>query len=196
MNIHDKLTEIQNRIKVKKNHYNKFANYQYRNAADILKELKPLCKEYKCCIVIDVKYIGDNLIECTAIFRDNLQKIKARSVVGVEMDQKGQQMPQRFGSANTYAKKYALDNLLGLDDWVDSDDLNEYIEDDPEDDKSKDNLLENTPNWNKVVKGLNDGYTIEDVQKKYTVTTAQIEKLKKHTKTKLQNKINEYEHIN
>ena len=35
-------------------------------------------------------------------------------------------MPQRFGSASSYGKKYALGNLLLIDDTADSDAINDH----------------------------------------------------------------------
>ena len=50
----------------------------------------------------------------------------ATSVVGVDLDQKGMQMPQRFGAASSYGKKYALGNLFLIDDTKDSDATNTH----------------------------------------------------------------------
>ena len=41
--------------------------------------------------------------------------------VGVDLDQKGMQMPQKFGSASSSGKKYALGNLFLIDDTQDPD---------------------------------------------------------------------------
>ena len=37
-------------------------------------------------------------------------------------------MPQRYGAASSYAKKYALGNLLLIDDTQDSDAMNKHPE--------------------------------------------------------------------
>lgn len=41
MGIHEKLIEIQQRVTVPKNQYNKFGGYYYRNCEDILEGVKP-----------------------------------------------------------------------------------------------------------------------------------------------------------
>jgi hypothetical protein len=41
--------------------------------------------------------------------------------VGVDLNQKGMQTAQQFGAASTYGKKYALGNLLLIDDTEDAD---------------------------------------------------------------------------
>ena len=44
-----------------------------------------------------------------------------RDRVGVDLNQKGMQTAQQFGAASTYGKKYALGNLLLIDDTEDAD---------------------------------------------------------------------------
>jgi hypothetical protein len=50
--------------------------------------------------------------------------VSATAIVGVDMNQKGMQKPQAFGSASSYGKKYALGNLLLIDDTADADATN------------------------------------------------------------------------
>jgi len=52
--------------------------------------------------------------------------IKATAIVGVDLQQKGMQVPQAFGSASSYGKKYALGNLLLIDDTADADATNSH----------------------------------------------------------------------
>ena len=47
-------------------------------------------------------------------------------MVGVDLNQKGMQVPQQFGSASSYGKKYALGNLFLIDDTQDSDASNKH----------------------------------------------------------------------
>ena len=60
-------------------------------------------------------------MESKATVTDGESAIHATAVVGVDLDQKGMQMPQKFGSASSYGKKYALGNLFLIDDTQDSD---------------------------------------------------------------------------
>jgi hypothetical protein len=48
------------------------------------------------------------------------------AIVGVDLDQKGMQMPQRYGAASSYGKKYALGNLFLIDDTQDADATNTH----------------------------------------------------------------------
>ena len=64
------------------------------------------------------------VIKTTATLTDGKETINATAIVGVDLDQKGMQMPQRFGAASSYGKKYALGNLFLIDDTQDSDATN------------------------------------------------------------------------
>ena len=61
------------------------------------------------------------VIKSTATIADESGNIKATAIVGIDLDQKGMQMPQKFGSASSYGKKYALGNLFLIDDTQDAD---------------------------------------------------------------------------
>ena len=55
------LAKIQYELKVQKSNFNKFGNYKYRNAEDILSSLKPLLKKYDSYLVINdtIELIGN-----------------------------------------------------------------------------------------------------------------------------------------
>jgi hypothetical protein len=70
------------------------------------------------------------LLQSTATITDGEgTAIHATSIVGVDVNQKGMQAPQQFGSASSYAKKYALGNLFLIDDTQDSDASNKHGKD-------------------------------------------------------------------
>ncbi len=52
--------------------------------------------------------------------------VDAVALVAVDMDQRGMNAPQKFGSASSYGKKYALGNLFLIDDTADSDATNTH----------------------------------------------------------------------
>lgn len=126
MTLHEKLSTIQQEFKSKKSRYNSFGKYNFRSAEDILEALKPMNKKYGVYFTIDEEYIGDNVIQSTAIISDGETFIKASAIVGVDRNQKGMQVPQQFGSASSYGKKYALGNLLLIDDTADADATNTH----------------------------------------------------------------------
>jgi len=60
-------------------------------------------------------------MKSTATISDGENAIHATALVGVDLNQKGMQTSQQFGAASTYGKKYALGNLLLIDDTEDAD---------------------------------------------------------------------------
>ena len=129
MTLNDKLTEIQTRFKSKKSRFNSFGKYHFRSAEDILEATKPFLKELGVTVTINEELIADNpmpVLKTTASVNDGKSAIHATAIVGVDLNQKGMQTPQQFGSASSYAKKYALGNLFLIDDTADSDATNAH----------------------------------------------------------------------
>jgi len=131
MNIREKLSKIQEEFKAKKSRFNSFGKYNFRSAEDILEALKPMNTKYKVHFTVKENLTLGNdfpIIHSTATIVDNESgdEIIATAIVGVDLNAKGQQMPQRFGSASSYGKKYALGNLLLIDDTADSDATNNH----------------------------------------------------------------------
>ena len=119
--LNQKLAIIQTELKAKKSRFNSFGKYNFRSAEDILEAIKPFLVKYDVSVRLKEKLVGNNIIKSTAIISDGLENIKATSLVGVDTEQKGMQMPQRFGSASSYGKKYSLGNLFLIDDTKDAD---------------------------------------------------------------------------
>ena len=65
-------------------------------------------------------------MQVTAKVSDGKDSIESKAVVGVDLEQKGMQMPQKYGAASSYGKKYALGNLFLIDDTQDSDATNTH----------------------------------------------------------------------
>lgn len=127
MNIYEKLLYIQNELKCSKNQFNKFGNYKYRNAEDILEAVKPICLKYKAVINVKDKIIqvGDRYyVEATAYITD-VEKpgdyIENQAYAREEENKKGMDSSQVTGATSSYARKYALNGLLCIDDTKDTD---------------------------------------------------------------------------
>jgi len=163
----EKLTEIQNELKVKKTRYNSFGKYYFRSAEDILEAIKPLAVKHNVTVTTTEKYLGDGIIRSRAFIKDKLNTIPADAIVAVDENQKGMQRPQKFGTASSYGKKYALGNLFLIDDTQDSDAINKTQKDIK---VTLPKLLINTPQYKNVLKGMKDGNTINDVKEHYTLT--------------------------
>ena len=123
------LIAIQSELKAPKNQFNKFGKYNYRSAEDILEAVKPLLKKYNCVLTINdtVNEVGGyTFISSTAILvnKDGVS-FDVSAPAGIEKAG-GMALPQAFGSAASYAKKYALGNLFLLDDTKDADSTNTH----------------------------------------------------------------------
>lgn len=126
LTLNEKLAIIQTKFKSKKSRFNSFGKYNFRSAEDILEATKPYLLELNVSVTINERLLESNflqfpMLESTATISDNLSSISATAIVGIDLDQKGMQMPQKFGSASSYGKKYALGNLFLIDDTQDPD---------------------------------------------------------------------------
>ena len=176
MTIQEKLSLIQHEFKAKKSRYNSFGKYNFRSAEDILEALKPFNKKYKVYFTVNETWLGDGVIESTASVFDTDGKnfIEAKALVGVDFNQKGMQVPQQFGSASSYGKKYALGNLLLIDDTADADATNTHGK------SSKTKLLKGSDNWGKALSYIQSGGSITAIINKYDVSAEDKSELKSY----------------
>jgi len=122
--LNQKLAVIQTKLKAKKSSYNKFGKFHFRKAEDILEAIKPFLIEHGVTVTINEEIIATDPVptmQSTATISDGVNAIHATALVGVDLNQKGMQTAQQFGAASTYGKKYALGNLLLIDDTEDAD---------------------------------------------------------------------------
>ena len=179
MTLNEKLTTIQTKFKSKKSRFNSFGKYYFRSAEDILEATKPFLIELGVSVTIneEVRVLFDNMpmIESTATISDGKSEISATAVVGVDLNQKGMQTPQQFGSASSYGKKYALGNLFLIDDTQDSDATNDHGKSTT---TVKPSLSVNTQAFTKATEYLKSGGDITAITKKYKVSPEALAKLK------------------
>ena len=126
MTLNEKLATVQTKFKSKKSRFNSFGKYYFRSAEDILEATKPYLTELGVSVTINEELVDTAVIKSTASITDGQDTIIATAIVGVDLDQKGMQMPQRYGAASSYGKKYALGNLFLIDDTQDSDATNDH----------------------------------------------------------------------
>jgi hypothetical protein len=129
MTINEKLATIQTKFKSKKSRFNSFGKYNFRSAEDILEATKPFLLELGVSVVINEhleEIAGLPVLASKAVISDGKTEMSATAIVGVDLNQKGMNVPQQFGSASSYAKKYALGNLFLIDDTADSDATNNH----------------------------------------------------------------------
>jgi hypothetical protein len=175
LSLHEKLSKIQVEFKANKSKFNSFGKYNFRSAEDILEALKPYNEKYGVFFTITETLIGVEganvpLLESTATIFDNngINEISATAIVGVDLQQKGMQVPQQFGSASSYGKKYALGNLLLIDDTQDPDATNTHGK--PAATTTTEELKwlnVGQPEFTKAIEYLKGGGSIEVIEKKY-----------------------------
>ena len=122
--LNKKLAIVQTKLKAKKSSYNPFGKFYFRKSEDILEAIKPFLIEHGVTVTINEEMISTDPVptmQSTATISDGENTIHATALVGVDLNQKGMQTAQQFGAASTYGKKYALGNLLLIDDTEDAD---------------------------------------------------------------------------
>ncbi len=168
MTINQKLATIQTKFKSKKSRFNSFGKYYFRSAEDILEATKPYLLELGVTVTISESLIASDpfpIMESTATICDGENHVKATALVGVDLNQKGMQTPQQFGTASSYGKKYALGNLFLIDDTQDSDAVNTH---------GKGNLKD----IEKAKSYIKSGGKLDAIKKKYQLTPQQEAALK------------------
>ena len=127
-NIHESLAAIQAALKAPKSQFNSFGNYHYRKAEDILEAVKPLLAQQGCVLTCtdELVLIGERYyVKATAtICNKEGQIVQTSAYAREEETKKGMDGSQVTGASSSYARKYALNGLLCIDDTQDSDTTN------------------------------------------------------------------------
>jgi hypothetical protein len=174
MTIYQKLSKIQQEFKSKKSRYNSFGKYYFRSAEDILEATKPFLKELNVTVTIQEDLISFDppVLKVTATVADDKDSLNAVAIVGVDLDQKGMQMPQRYGAASSYGKKYALGNLFLIDDTQDADATNTHGKN-----KTITQKAISTAQLIKAKEYVKSGGNLDAIKSKYSLTKAQEQEL-------------------
>lgn len=161
------LHDIQQRIHVAKNKRNTFAEFNYRSAEDIMAALKPLLAEHKAVMKVDdsVEQIGSTdrfSIQATVtLYAEDGSTVSGYGeAVHPLKELPKMSMPQTSGSTSSYARKYALQGLLLLDD-----------NQDPDTGKMKPVFDEEHPLWeNAVTKAKSGKIDMKSLKKTFEVS--------------------------
>ena len=122
-----KLAKVQSELKAPKNQRNNFGNYNYRSCEDIVESVKPLLAKQGLALVItdDIALVGERYyVKATATITDGENEITTTAFAREPLDKKGMDESQITGASSSYARKYALNGLLAIDDTKDADSLN------------------------------------------------------------------------
>ena len=177
MTINEKLSKIQVEFKSKKSRFNSFGKYYFRSAEDILEATKPFLKELGVTVRLNEELISypemggqvfSPVLQCVATLSDGENSVSATAIVGVDLNQKGMQTPQQFGSASSYGKKYALGNLLLIDDTADSDATNTH---------GTQTTTMTAAQLKQAQDYVKSGGKVDNIKKKYSMTAAQEKQL-------------------
>jgi hypothetical protein len=122
----EQLILIQSELKCPKGNYNAFGKFKYRSVEQILESVKPILLKYKCHIIIkdDLIELGAmHVMKATVILSNGKDSIEVTGLAGIDYNMKGMSVPQMYGTASSYARKYALGGLFLIDDNQDADEL-------------------------------------------------------------------------
>ena len=159
----DKLIKIQQELKAPKNQRNNFGNYNYRSLEDILEAVKPLLAKQGVQMTLSdeaFELAGIPVIKAIAVLSDGETEMVRTAVAGVDTKQKGMAIPQTFGSASSYARKYLLNGIFLIDDTKADDATNTH----------GNPLRDNSPEFVKALKYLKDGGSIAKIKETYSIS--------------------------
>ena len=128
--IYTKLNAIQTALKAPKDQFNEFGKYKYRKAEDILESVKPHLAANGCTLTCtdELILVGDRYyIKATATITsiEDGSAVSTTAYAREELEKKGMDESQVTGASSSYARKYALNGLLCIDDTADSDTTNQ-----------------------------------------------------------------------
>lgn len=140
LSLRQKLLAIQSELKAPKGQTNKFGNYQYRSAEDILQGLKPLLVKYGVTILCNDTIVerGVHLFNVTTVtlldvsFKVCDATIMQEKQLSTEhwamhgLSKKGMDPAQLSGATASYALKRALGNMFAIDNEKDADSTNDH----------------------------------------------------------------------
>ena len=166
------LIKIQAELKVPKGNLNKFGNYKYRSAEDILEAVKPLLAKHKALLNLsdEIVAIGNKIfLKATATLLEGCNIPIVSYGYAETSEHKGMSAEQTTGTASSYARKYALNGLFLIDETEQDADSKQAQ---PEVKKviTKTYLNENSPQFQEALKYISDGGTLDQIEKKYQLS--------------------------
>lgn len=164
-----KLIQVQNELKVPKGNVNKFGNYKYRSAEDILEAVKPILLKHECLLTLtdSIQAIGSKLyLVATASIENDENRLSVTGFAELS-EHKGMSAEQCTGTASSYARKYALNGLFLIDETEADADSNNMASQ-PAKPVAKPFLERGTIDFTNVTNALLQGKaTIEQVKAKF-----------------------------
>ena len=178
--------DIQHKLKAPKGQYNSFGKYNYRSCEDILEGVKPLLKEHNLALLIDdeIVQIGERYyVKATAKITDGREIVSATAYAREPDTKKGMDESQITGATSSYARKYALNALLCIDDTKDADTMDNSK-------KPSKQTQETVYNWQTLKARATQGGISEDDLKHYLKETLKVNESKDMTQELYQQAFN------
>lgn len=116
-----KIIALQSEIVARKDCFNNFGKYKYRTAEGILADVKPVANKYGFYIKLsdNMEFLGQHLVlKATAeLLNEKGEVVLSSTACAVHANEKkGMDLAQLSGATSSYARKYALCGLFGIDD--------------------------------------------------------------------------------
>lgn len=173
----ERLVKVQGELKAPKGQFNNFGKYAYRSCEDILESVKPLLTKYGLALKLSdsVEELGGVLFANAraTVWDSDGTSAEVTAQAGIDVSKKGMDLSQTFGSASSYARKYALNGLFLIDDTKDADATNTHGNSKqaattiPASDKKV--LPLKGELFDKAKAHISNGGSIDDIRKKYQV---------------------------
>lgn len=166
----EKIVAIQSELKAPKGQYNSFGKYNYRSCEDILEGVKPLLAKHGLVLTIQdsIDLIGDRFyVKATATITDGKEELSTSAYARESLDKKGMDASQVTGATSSYARKYALNGLLAIDDTKDADTMDNNK-------KPVQQTQETVYNWQTLKARATQGGISEDELKHYLKDTLKV----------------------
>lgn len=184
--LNQRVGDIQHKLKAPKGQYNSFGKYNYRSCEDILEGVKPLLKEHNLALLIDdeIVQIGERYyVKATAKITDGREIVSATAYAREPDTKKGMDESQITGATSSYARKYALNALLCIDDTKDADTMDNSK-------KPAQQTQETVYNWKTLKARATQGGISEDDLKHYLKETLKVNESKDMTQELYQQAFN------
>lgn len=170
--LNQRVGDIQHKLKAPKGQYNSFGKYNYRSCEDILEGVKLLLKEHNLALLIDdeIVQIGERYyVKATAKITDGREIVSATAYAREPDTKKGMDESQITGATSSYARKYALNALLCIDDTKDADTMDNSK-------KPVQQTQETVYNWQTLKARATQGGISEDDLVHYVTETLKVKK--------------------
>lgn len=167
--VDDVLSHLQRTLHVPKGQRNKFGNYNYRSAEDILNAVKKELPVGATLVVRDDMFeIGGRVyVKATATLKYGDSTVDGYAYAREEESKKGMDASQVTGATSSYARKYALNGLLCIDDTQDSDATNTHGKEDKKKEPPKQSDYEPSYSVDEIIENLQKSASSEALNKNW-----------------------------